>query len=104
MIIIIYRWELHPNSEKRFLDAWSEMTKIVHIRHGSFGSRLHRGEGNEYFAYAQWPDKPTLDKWLNSLNAPDEQTYIDVMEACVKIKYKKEEYTVLGDYLYNLIR
>lgn len=102
MIIIIYKWKLHPDSEKRFLDAWSEMTKLVHIRHGSLGSRLHRGDENEYFAYAQWPSKLDLDKWLNSTNAPDEQAYIDAMEACVNIKYKIEEYLVISDNLYDI--
>jgi heme-degrading monooxygenase HmoA len=99
MLIVIYKWTLHPGKEKFFCDAWSEITRLVFARHGSFGSRLHHGDGNNYLAYAQWPDKQVFEEWLDAEHTPEEQNCIDIMQECAKRRFKRKEYLILDDQL-----
>lgn len=51
----IYRWRLHPGTEDRFVQAWSQITELLRAERGSLGSRLHRGPDNIWYSYTQWP-------------------------------------------------
>ncbi len=62
MFCIIYKFIVREGQEERFIDAWSEVTKAFIESSGGLGSRLHRSEGQEYIAYAQWPSKEIRDK------------------------------------------
>jgi len=61
MYVVIYSFQVKNGLEKSFEEAWKEMTKLFRDFAGSLGSRLHKGEGNLYIAYAQWPDKRTWE-------------------------------------------
>jgi heme-degrading monooxygenase HmoA len=52
---VLYRWRLHPGSEEAFIRAWSRVSDLLLRRHGSLGSRLHRGPEGVWYSYAQWP-------------------------------------------------
>ena len=54
-VAILYRWRLHPGREQEFEHAWATVTRHLHAHHGSFGSRLHRGDDGLWYAYAAWP-------------------------------------------------
>jgi len=77
---VIYHFEVHKGREQEFEQAWKQVTELIYIHEGSFGSRLHRAEGQLYVAYALWPDKVT---WENSganlppTSAPLRQTMRD---------------------------
>jgi hypothetical protein len=66
--IVIYRWRLHADMEKRFQEIWSRNTPQIALRCGGLGSRLHKAEDGTWLAYAQWPDKET---WERSYSVPD---------------------------------
>lgn len=59
MFAVIYRWRVIPGLEAQFEAGWSRGTEVIAKEFGGWGSRLHRGEGNVYIAYAQWPDEAT---------------------------------------------
>jgi hypothetical protein len=52
----LYRWRRHPGSEASFIEAWSRVTELLRNRAGSLGSRLHRGNDDIWYGYAQWPN------------------------------------------------
>ncbi|AIF46941.1 antibiotic biosynthesis monooxygenase family protein [Dyella japonica] len=54
---VIYRWRLHPGKEAQFIEAWTRISELYLHRHGSLGSRLHRGPEGIWYSYAQWPDR-----------------------------------------------
>lgn len=61
MLAVIYRWRLKPSLEQQFVDGWTRVTKAIHLRCGSYGSRLHQAEDGTWVAYARWPDAATRE-------------------------------------------
>ena len=55
MLIVLYRWRLHPGMEESFIAAWSRVTELLRTERGSLGSRLHKGNDGLWYGYAQWP-------------------------------------------------
>ena len=60
---VVYHFEVHQGREREFEQAWKQVTEIIYTYEGSYGSRLHRAEGQLYLAYALWPDRTT---WENA--------------------------------------
>lgn len=54
---VIYRWRVGEADERRFLEAWKEVTKDFRTWSGGLGSRIHRCEDGLLLAYAQWPNR-----------------------------------------------
>ena len=61
MFCVIYRWEVGPENEARFVEIWSKLTKLIRANCHSLGSRLHREGEKTLLAYAQWPDRATWE-------------------------------------------
>ena len=57
MIAILYRWKLKPGLERQFVEGWEAITKYYLSNAGSLGSRLHKGDDDIWYAYAQWPSE-----------------------------------------------
>lgn len=53
---VIYRWRLKAGMEAQFVEAWSEITRLLREQRGSLGSRLHQGPDGIWVGYAQWPN------------------------------------------------
>jgi heme-degrading monooxygenase HmoA len=66
MFAVIYRWRVIPGLEAQFEQGWRAGTARIAKEFGGWGSRLHRGEGNVYVAYAQWPDEAA---WLAAMES-----------------------------------
>ncbi len=66
MYAIAYRWKLKPGTEAQFERAWAAGTSAISAEFGGLGSRLHAGEDGFYYAYAQWPDKETYEKAMET--------------------------------------
>lgn len=62
MFAVIYRWRIEPGLERQFEDGWARVTKAVHEKCGSYGSRLHIAEDGVRVAYARWPDEQTRQR------------------------------------------
>ena len=52
---VIYRWRLMEGMEAQFIEAWSEVSRLLREERGSLGSRLHLGSDGIWYSYAQWP-------------------------------------------------
>jgi hypothetical protein len=66
MFAVIYRWQVVPGLEAQFEAGWARGTERIAAEFNGWGSRLHKGEGQTYFAYAQWPDRATWEKALET--------------------------------------
>ena len=55
MVVYLYRWKLKAEKVEQFKSAWSVVTAGLREHCGSLGSRLHRGNDEIYYGYAQWP-------------------------------------------------
>jgi hypothetical protein len=66
---VIYRFRIAPHAEDAFIDAWSRLTELIRDHRGGRGSRLHRGDDGIFYAYAQWPDRPS---WQSEGTLPPE--------------------------------
>lgn len=65
MLIALYRWKIRAGFEQQFIDRWSKITLYYLENHGSFGSRLHRGNDGLFYGYAMWP---TLEQRNNAFD------------------------------------
>lgn len=61
MFTAIYRWRLHPGMEAQLMAGWERVTKAIHERCSSYGSRLHRCSDGTWLAYARWPSAAARD-------------------------------------------
>lgn len=66
---VIYRFTVATEDEHEFVEAWTELTKLIRTHRGSRGSRLHRADDGTFYAYAQWPDRSS---WQNDRDMPAE--------------------------------
>lgn len=66
MFAVIYRWKLIPGREAQFEEGWRAGTRAIAAEFGGWGSRLHRGEDGVAVAYAQWPDRATWERAMQS--------------------------------------
>ena len=98
MFIVIYSFKTKKGQEPIFETAWRELTLLFRNYAGSLGSRLHKKADQHYIAYAQWPDKKTLENANSKL--PDEATAVGktMRNACEKIEIL-HELNVVDDLL-----
>lgn len=66
MFAVIYRWRVIAGREAQFEEGWRRGTERIAAEFGGWGSRLHKGEGGVYIAYAQWPDEATWKKAMET--------------------------------------
>ena len=66
MFAVIYRWRVLPGHEAEFEAGWRAGTDAIANEFGGWGSRLHRGDDGSFVAYAQWPDRATWERALQS--------------------------------------
>lgn len=58
---VLYRWRLHAGKEAAFIRSWAKVSELLLQRHGSLGSRLHKGPDDIWYSYAQWPSSAARD-------------------------------------------
>jgi quinol monooxygenase YgiN len=58
---ILYVFQVKKGQETAFEAAWTDVTREIHAKCGSLGSRLHTWVGGTYWAYAQWPSREALE-------------------------------------------
>jgi heme-degrading monooxygenase HmoA len=72
MIAILYSWRIKPDKEEQFIESWLQITEFLHNNSGSLGSRLHRGNDNLFYGYAQWKsDEERQNAFQNSAQISD---------------------------------
>ena len=86
MFAVLYRFTINENMESQFIDAWKQLTQLIYEYEGSLGSRLHKQNDGNYFAYAQWPDKETWKKSGSKLPDSADEARKVMRESCSKIE------------------
>ncbi len=83
---VIYKFEIHKGESELFVKTWTELTLLIYEYEGSFGSRLHKINDEEYIGYAQWPSKLIFENSGKYL--PDSATILrtKMRECCIKIE------------------
>lgn len=87
---VLYSFKIIEGKEDDFINAWTELTKLIYKYEGSYGSRLHKVDNRLFIGYAQWPDKET---WKNSGdNIPETANKFrnQMRESCSEIKTEYE--------------
>jgi len=103
---VIYSFKVIEGREDSFINAWTELTKLIYEYEGSYGSRLHKVDNILFIGYAQWPDK---DGWKHSGDKlPETASKLrkQMRESCSEIKTEYEMNVVqdlLNDKRYNEI-
>ena len=64
---MVYSFHVIKGKEASFENSWSKLTEMIYTHANSNGSRLHKSKGNEYIAYASWPDKKTWKEGFSKL-------------------------------------
>ncbi len=85
MFAVIYRWQVVPGLEAQFETGWKRGTERIAAEFGGWGSRLHKGDGQTYFAYAQWPDRAAWERALETrMRHSDDEARAMYREAIVE--------------------
>lgn len=81
MLIALYRWKIKPGYEQQFAHHWSEITLYYRENHGSFGSRLHRGNDGLFYGYAMWPSlEQRKEAFDTGVEHPSRQGMVEAIE------------------------
>lgn len=94
--VVLYRWKLKPGHEQDFVDAWSEMTRLL-LDRGSLGSRLHQGHDGIWYAYAQWPSAESRQAAFESPLPPNDAGAR--MDAAVAERFPEIVLDIVADFL-----
>ena len=97
MYVVLYRWRLHPGSEREFVEAWSQVSRFLLTQRGSIGSRLHRGSDGIWYSYAQWPDAAARQSAFMQPSAA--AAALDVMRAAIAERLPEIELEPCADFL-----
>lgn len=62
MFCVAYRFHPLEEDDTAFIACWKEMTQLIESELGGLGSRLHRTEDGDLYAYAQWPDRASWER------------------------------------------
>ncbi|QQS41210.1 MAG: antibiotic biosynthesis monooxygenase [Acidobacteriota bacterium] len=93
---VLYRWRLREGSERKFVDAWTEVTEYHLANSGSFGSRLHKGNDGTWYAYAQWPSQEARQR---AFSGDELEGAADAMSQCVEERFPEVLLSVESDLL-----
>ena len=58
---VLYRWKVRSDARVAFVAAWSAATSAFQTI-GALGSRLHRSEDGDFYAYAEWPSREAWER------------------------------------------
>lgn len=83
-LAVLYRWRVDPAREAQFEDAWTEGTRLIHARCGSYGARLHKGEDGLYWSYALWPDEDARRRCFQETDVTKHPCFARMQDAVVE--------------------
>jgi len=96
MFVVLYRWRLKEGLEKQFEEGWLTITEEFLETSESFGSRLHRGDDDIWYAYAQWPSRERMERanWSERVSAASER-----MSEAVQERFPETVLEIVADRL-----
>ncbi len=100
MFCVVYSFHVKKGFETSFESSWNKLTEMICTHANSNGSRLHKSKGNEYIAYASWPDKKTWKEGFSKLPKESEVFSEKMKDCCTNIQ-TVYELDMLNDLLKN---
>tara|TARA_B100001250_G_C19270067_1_gene558680 strand:+ start:155 stop:466 length:312 start_codon:yes stop_codon:yes gene_type:complete len=100
MFCVVYSFHVIKGKEAFFENSWKELTDIIYAHANSNGSRLHKSKGNEYIAYASWPNKKTWEEGRSKLPRGSEVIGEKMKDCCTNIQ-TVYELDMVNDLLKN---
>lgn len=97
---VLYSFEIKPEHEIRFMEAWENLTQLIYQYEGSYGSRLHKAGNTTFIGYAQWPDKKIWEESGQKLPPEADPIRQQLRDSCVEIK-TLYELEVVKDLIQN---
>ncbi len=58
---VLYRWKVRSDANAAFIAAWANATSAFKTI-GALGSRLHRSDDGDFYAYAEWPSREAWER------------------------------------------
>jgi len=95
MFTVSYRFNIQPQQNEAFEEAWKEVTKLIYHHCNSLGSRLYKASEDSYIGIAQWPDRQTWDK--SDVSAFDTDGWRTKLRACCSSIEKLNELELIHD-------
>lgn len=96
MFVILYRWRINPEKEAQFIEGWAEITGYYRENFDSLGSRLHRGDDDTFYAYAQWK---TAEQRENAFRNSPKFEAANLMREAIVESFPEVRLEILSDYL-----
>lgn len=87
---VIYSFKIIEGKENDFINAWTELTKLIYRHAGSYGSRLHKADKLLFIGYAQWTDKATWEHSGGKLPETANEFRKQMRESCSEIRTEYE--------------
>ena len=87
---VIYSFKIFEGKENDFIDAWTELTKLIYKFAGSYGSRLHKVDNQIFIGYAQWTDRETWENSGDKIPETANKFRKQMRESCSEIKTEYE--------------
>lgn len=72
MFVAVYSWQVKPDKEAQFREAWCTGTRAIARIYGCLGSRLHRTREGQFIAIAEWPDEASWQRGMDARMAYDD--------------------------------
>lgn len=72
MFVAIYRWRLHGELERDFVDNWQRITQLG-LAAGSGGSSLFKDQEGSWVAIARWPSREAREQFFQQMAGDDTQ-------------------------------
>ena len=86
MFFVVYSFHVIKGKEASFESSWKKLTEMIYTHANSNGSRLHKSKGNEYIAYASWPDKKSWKEGFSRLPKGSEMFSKKMKDCCSNIQ------------------
>ncbi|WP_300532477.1 antibiotic biosynthesis monooxygenase [Maricaulis sp.] len=86
---VLYRWTIKKGREAEFETAWSEATRLIHERCGSYGANLQVDPNGDYVSYAMWPSEDARQACGEKNNWAEESSF-NAMRACVETRHPEQ--------------
>jgi hypothetical protein len=97
MFTVLYRWRIKPGLEKQFTESWSEITKYyLENLDGALGSRLHRGNDDIWYAYAQWA---SIEHRRRAFQYLPNMTSREKMKEAIEESFPEIQFEIVSDFL-----
>jgi heme-degrading monooxygenase HmoA len=86
---VLYRWKVRPDTREAFIAAWAGATAAFKTI-GALGSRLHRSDDGDFYAYAEWPSREAWER-AKPLSPVDPATSKVMREATLELEIRPLE-------------